>query len=140
MVPVSATVWREGHEALGATLMVRYLVRHTLAPGRTPRRQAEPPCRIGARGAISQTAPLSDVDRTPPWRRHGLSTARPGGPGGFSTSMAGVIRSPPGAIPSPPSWTPGRGEAELNNDLLVGADLLERGRGRRAAGSKRGPS
>jgi starch synthase (maltosyl-transferring) len=25
MVPVSATVWREGHEAVAATLVVRYL-------------------------------------------------------------------------------------------------------------------
>ena len=44
IVPVRATVWREGHEAVAATLVVRYLGRsYPLLSGTTARRMTAPP-------------------------------------------------------------------------------------------------
>src|SRR5258707_15062434 len=44
IVPISATVWREGHDAVAATLVVRYHGRHypqlTAAPGEIARQTA----------------------------------------------------------------------------------------------------
>ena len=57
---------------------------------------------------------------------HGAVHARTASGCGPSGSTAGATRSPPGARTSPPSSTRARARAELSNDLLIGARLLER--------------
>lgn len=120
IVPVSATVWREGHEALGATLTVRYLGKAYPRPG------AEPPC-PGPETVATSVKP----------RRYPMSTGHTHDVfhGQFTPDQMGLwgFRVDGWADPLT-SWRQsvtakldaGQGEAELNNDLLVGADLLDR--------------
>jgi len=55
VVPVSATVWREGHDAVSATLVVRY---HGTA---YPRLTDDPPGRVKSAAAIPISMPLYAV-------------------------------------------------------------------------------
>lgn len=125
VVPVSATVWREGHDALGATLVVRYLGKAYPRPGTEPPR-AEPP--------LAGTEPVAASVKP---RHYPMSTGRTHDVfhGQFTPDQVGLwgFRVDGWADPLT-SWRhsvtakldAGQGEAELNNDLLVGADLLDR--------------
>ncbi|MDH6245151.1 alpha-1,4-glucan--maltose-1-phosphate maltosyltransferase [Mycobacterium sp. OTB74] len=122
VVPISATVWREGHDAVAATLVVRY---HGVG---YPELAESPP------GAISVPAPprikvtptrLPMVPGDAPDLFHGqftpdtvgLWTFRVDGWGDpISTWRRGVTAK----------LDAGQSEAELSNDLLIGAALLER--------------
>lgn len=125
VVPVSATVWREGHEALGATLMVRYLGKAYPGPGAEPL-GAEPP-RAGTEHVLTSVKPRLYPMSTGYTHDvfHGQFTPDQVGLWGFRVDGWGDPLT---------SWRhsvtakldAGQSEAELNNDLLVGADLLDR--------------
>jgi starch synthase (maltosyl-transferring) len=124
VVPVSATVWREGHDAVAATLVVRY---HGTA---YPQLVEDPP------GIVSEPAPPVTPPRIKPLLlpmsagitpdvlhgqftpdQVGLWTFRVDGWGDpLATWRRGVTAK----------LEAGQGETELSNDLLVGAQLLER--------------
>ncbi|MCB0924287.1 MAG: alpha-1,4-glucan--maltose-1-phosphate maltosyltransferase [Mycobacterium sp.] len=114
IVPVCATVWREGHEAVSATLVVRYLGPHYPQPGRHP----------SAVGRVTpQLSPMTP-GRTPDVLhgqfspdRVGLWTFRVDGWGDPITSWRHGVTAKLNA---------GQGAEDLRNDLLVGADLLMR--------------
>ena len=124
VVPIKAAVWREGHDAVAATLVVRY---HGTAyprlvddpPGSTP----EPPGPVTPPRIKPLHLPMSP-GRTPDVLhgqftpdRVGLWTFRIDGWGDpIATWRKGVTAK----------LDAGQGEAELSNDLLVGALLLER--------------
>jgi len=125
IVPVRATVWREGHDAVAATLVVRYLgtAYPTLAddpPGLPPTETAATP----HPGRVKpQHFPMSP-GRTPDVFHgqftpdaEGLWTFRVDGWGDPITTWRRAVTAKLDA---------GQGEVELNNDLLVGAKLLER--------------
>ncbi|MGK2882326.1 MAG: alpha-1,4-glucan--maltose-1-phosphate maltosyltransferase [Mycobacterium sp.] len=130
VIPISATVWREGHDAVAATLVVRYLGRgypqladaplHTTAVGGTAvpavASSAEP--RVKPQLIAMATGEKPDVFHSqfvPD--REGLWTYRIDGWGDpISTWRHGVTRK----------LEAGQSEAELSNDLLVGARLYER--------------
>ncbi len=124
VVPVRATVWREGHEAVSATLVVRY---HGTSypplaqdpPGMTP----EPRASVPASRIKPLLLPMSPGETpdvlhgqfTPD--QVGLWTFRVDGWGDpLATWRKGVTAK----------LDAGQGETELNNDLLVGAGLMER--------------
>ena len=124
VVPVRATVWREGHEAVSATLVVRY---HGTSypplaqdpPGMTPEpRAGVPASRIKPLLLPMGPGETPDVlhgQFTPD--QVGLWTFRVDGWGDpLATWRKGVTAK----------LDAGQGETELNNDLLVGAGLLER--------------
>ena len=126
IVPVCATVWREGHEAVAATLVVRY------------RGQAYPQV---DRGSLSSPVgslpdPVDPTDQVTPVvspmspgrapdvfhghftpDRVGLWTFRVDGWGDPITSWRHAVIAKLDA---------GQGEEDLDNDLVVGAALLER--------------
>ena len=125
-----ATVWREGHDAVSATLVVRY-------HGTAYPRLARPPGRV----RTAQPVPIEDVVDPAPRRQPQLlpmsigprarriprrTSPRQRRACGRSGWTAGATRSPRGARASRPSSTPARAKAELSNDLLIGARLLER--------------
>lgn len=114
MVPVCATVWREGHESVSATLVVRHLGAVYPRPGQHP----APGGRV-----TPQLWPMSP-GRTPDVfhgqfvpDRVGLWTFRVDGWGDPVGSWRRTVTAKLDA---------GQGERELDNDLLVGAGLLER--------------
>ena len=131
IVPVRATVWREGHDAVAATLVVRYhgpaypqLVNGPTAPA----------------PATSEAVPIEKVV-TPRGRisRHHLPMAMGTTPdvfhGHFTPDSIGLWTYRVDAWGDPiATWRKaiiakleaGQGEEELSNDLLVGAQLLER--------------
>ncbi len=124
VVPVRATVWREGHEAVSATLVVRY---HGTSypplaqdpPGMTPEpRAGVPASRIKPLLLPMGPGETPDVlhgQFTPD--QVGLWTFRVDGWGDpLATWRKGVTAK----------LDAGQGETELSNDLLVGAGLLER--------------
>ncbi len=114
VVPVSATVWREGHDAVAATLVVRYLGPDYPQLGRAP---------AGAGRVKPILLPMSpgrepDVlhgQFTPD--QVGLWTFRVDGWGDPLTSWRHAVSA---------KLEAGQGEDELDNDLIVGAALLER--------------
>lgn len=125
VVPVRATVWREGHEAVAATLVVRYL-------GRTyPQVGHSATARLRSVAADSEDSPKvkpaqyrMSVGRTPDVfhgqfspDRVGLWTFRVDGWGDSITSWRHAVVAKLDA---------GQGEQDLDNDLVVGAALLER--------------
>lgn len=113
VVPVSASVWREGHEALGATLVVRYLGKSY------PRAGVEPiPSSVTPRSYPMSTGRTHDVfhGQFAP-DQVGLWSFRVDGWGDPLTSWHRSVTAKLDA---------GQSEAELNNDLLVGAALLDR--------------
>ena len=130
LVPVCATVWREGHEAVAATLVVRYLgpvypqVGHG-AVGRTTGRTksaANPAAETAPRVKPAQhrMAPgrTPDVFHTQ-FRpdRVGLWVFRVDGWGDPIATWRHAVTAKLDA---------GQGEQDLDNDLLMGASLLER--------------
>jgi starch synthase (maltosyl-transferring) len=137
IVPVTATVWREGHEAVSATLVVRY---HGTA---YPRLADDPPGRTKA----AEPVPIQEVVSSPPRVKPQLlpmSTRRTPDVfhGQFSPDSVGLWTYRVDGWGDPlATWRKnvtakldaGQSESELNNDLLVGARLLERA----AAGAPR---
>ena len=129
VVPVQATVWREGHDAVAATLVVRFhgTAYPQLADGAGAETSVRPvPIEDrGHSGAADQAAGHPDVDGAnsrrvprPVLPRHvGLWTFRIDGWGDpIATWRRAVIAK----------LDAGQSETELSNDLLVGARLLER--------------
>ncbi len=130
VVPVAATVWREGHEAVAATLVVRYLGRAHPQLGQNPARRVK--ASDGAELAEAAPAvarikpqlyPMS-LGRTPDLfhgqfvpDRVGLWTFRIDGWGDPLTTWRHNVTVKLDA---------GQGESELNNDLIVGGNLLAR--------------
>jgi starch synthase (maltosyl-transferring) len=130
ILPIRATVWREGHDAVAATLVVRY-------HGTAYPRLAEPPA--GLKPAV-EPVPIETVvnasQRVKPQR---LPMAPGSVPdvfhGQFTPDAVGLWTYRVDGWGDPLStWRhnvtakleAGQGESELNNDLLVGAQLLER--------------
>ena len=114
IVPVSATVWREGHEAVAATLVVRYLGAAYPRPGQLP----------APAGRVTPTLSAMTPGRTPDVFHGqftpdavGLWTFRVDGWGDPITSWRHAVDA---------KLEAGQGADELDNDLLVGATLLER--------------
>ena len=126
IVPVSATVWREGHDAVAATLVVRYLgtgypplsssAGRTIAatPGaattRAPRvKPILVPMSLGTEPDIFHSHFTPD--------RVGLWTYRVDG---WGDPIATWLHNVTAKLEA------GQSEAELSNDLLVGAKLFQR--------------
>lgn len=131
VVPVAATVWREGHEAVAATLVVRY-------HGTAYPELADPA--PGLPAAERTAVPIGDVV-TPPTpvkpRRLPMSLGRTPDVfhGHFTPDRVGLWSYRVDGWGDPfTTWRhnvtakldAGQSESELNNDLLVGAQLLER--------------
>ena len=130
VVPVRATVWREGHDAVAATLVVRYhgTAYPQLADGPAPQAPMQPvpiedvvtPApRIKPQAIPMSTGPDTRRVPRPVLPRHRRAVDLPGG-------RLGRPDRDLAARPSSPSSTPVRAKTELSNDLLVGARLLER--------------
>ncbi|WKG01894.1 alpha-1,4-glucan--maltose-1-phosphate maltosyltransferase [Mycolicibacterium sp. HK-90] len=127
VVPVRATVWREGHDAVSATLVVRYLgtdyPRLATGPGTASvpvpiDTVMQPTARIKPQALPMSTGHIPDVFHgqfTPD--SVGLWTYRVDGWGDPLATWRHAVEAKLGA---------GQSEAELSNDLLVGARLLER--------------
>ncbi|MDX1876109.1 maltotransferase domain-containing protein [Mycolicibacterium sp. 120266] len=124
VVPVSAAVWREGHDAVAATLVVRYhgsaypqLVEDPPGLSSAPRPPVAPP-RIKPQAlpmALGRTPDVFHGQFIPD--RVGLWTYRVDGWGDPISTWRKAVTAKLDA---------GQGESELSNDLLVGAQLLER--------------
>ena len=129
VVPVTATVWREGHDAVAATLVVRY---H--GPGYPP--LAEEPAGL----VRSQAVPIDEVV-TPTSRIRPTTYPMAAGRtpdvfhGQFTPDAVGLWTYRVDGWGDPiATWRQhviakleaGQSEGELDNDLLVGARLLER--------------
>jgi starch synthase (maltosyl-transferring) len=131
VVPIRATVWREGHDAVAASMVIRY-------HGTAYPRLAENPPGLTAPGAAP--VPIQDiVNPTPKVKPQTL----PMSPGRTPDVFHGLFRPDRVGL-----WTyrvdgwgdpiatwrhnvtakldAGQSEGELSNDLLVGAQLLER--------------
>ena len=130
IVPVRATVWREGHDAVSATLVVRY---HGTA---YPKLADDPPGRV----RTAEPVPIEDVVVPGPRIKPqllpmGMSRAPDEFHGQFSPSSIGLWTFRVDGWGDPiATWRKnvtakldaGQSESELSNDLLVGARLLER--------------
>lgn len=133
VVPVRATVWREGHDAVSATLVVRYLgtdyPRLATGPGTAPAPVSidtvlptNPAVRPSQR-IKPQALPMAQGDVPDVFHGQftpdsvGLWTYRVDGWGDPIATWRHAVEAKLGA---------GQSEAELSNDLLVGARLLER--------------
>jgi len=125
IVPVRATVWREGHEAVAATLVVRYLGQgYPHLAGTASRSMTAPP---GAGKALQRVKPvlLPMALGTEPDVYHGqfspdsvgLWTFRVDGWGDPISTWRHAVTA---------KLEAGQGELELSNDLLIGARLFER--------------
>ena len=137
LVPVCATVWREGHEAVAATLVVRYLgpayPQSGPADHHGPQREAavpgDPtahPTRVRPtqhRMTLGRTEDVFHSQFIPD--RVGLWTYRVDG---WGDPIAGWRNAVTAKLDA------GQGEQDLDNDLRVGASLLDRA----AAGVPRG--
>jgi starch synthase (maltosyl-transferring) len=131
IVPVSATVWREGHDAVAATLVVRY---HGTA---YPQLVESPP---GTRAATAEPVPIETlVNPASPVKPQRLPMSPGRTPdvfhGQFTPDSVGLWTFRVDGWGDPiATWRKGvtakldagQGEVELSNDLLVGARLLER--------------
>ena len=132
MVPVSAAVWREGHEAVAATLVVRYLgprypqvtesrrVKAVQAPERPIRA-------LDAKAEQQRVKPLllPMTEGQEPYVFHGVFTPDRVGLWTFRVDGWGdPIHSWRHGLVA--KLDAGQGETELSNDLLVGAALFER--------------
>ena len=131
IVPVRATVWREGHDAVAATLVVRY---HGPAYPQLVNGPAAPA------PSTTEAVPIEKVV-TPRSRttRHDLPMVMGATPdvfhGQFTPDSVGLWTYRVDGWGDPiATWRKavtakldaGQGEEELSNDLLVGARLLER--------------
>ena len=123
IVPVRATVWREGHDAVAATLVVRYhgtgypvLVPGPAQPAAAPAEPAGPrkkPQLLAM--APGRTPDVFHGQFTPD--AVGLWTFRVDGWGDPIASWRKAVIA---------KLDVGQGEAELSNDLIIGARLFER--------------
>jgi starch synthase (maltosyl-transferring) len=130
IVPVRATVWREGHEAVSATLVVRY---HGTA---YPKLADDPP----GRAKPAAPVPIDEVVSPPPRIKPQLLPMSMGRTpdvfhGAFSPDSVGLWTFRVDGWGDPiATWRKnvtakldaGQSEGELSNDLLVGARLLDR--------------
>ena len=137
IIPVRASVWREGHDAVSATLVVRY---HGTA---YPKLADDPPGRV----RTAEPVPIEEVVVPGPRIKPqllpmGMSRAPDVFHGQFSPSSVGLWTFRVDGWGDPiATWRKnvtakldaGQSESELSNDLLVGARLLERA----AAGAPR---
>ena len=137
LVPICATVWREGHEAVAATLVVRYLgsAYPQVGPSDHHRPQddtrasgepAVPPSKVRPtqhRMTLGRTEDVFHGQFIPD--RVGLWTFRVDG---WGDPIAGWRHTVTAKLDA------GQGEQDLDNDLRLGAALLERA----AAGVPRG--
>jgi len=130
IVPVSATVWREGHDAVAATLVVRY------------HGTAYPQLAEGPPGLVTSAEPVPIQEVVAPSSRKKprvlpMSSGRTPDVfhGQFSPDSVGLWTFRVDGWGDPiATWRKnvtakldaGQGENELSNDLLVGARLLER--------------
>ena len=126
VIPVSAAVWREGHEAVAATLVVRYL--GTRYPQVADARGTKAVQAAEQEAAVAEKVKPRQLPMTmglEPFVFHGqfapdrvgLWTFRVDGWGDLIHSWRhGLVAK----------LDAGQGEKELSNDLLVGAALLER--------------
>ncbi len=130
IVPVSATVWREGHDAVAATLVVRY------------HGTAYPQLAEGPPGLVTSAEPVPIQDVVAPSSRKKprvlpMSIGRRPDVfhGQFSPDSIGLWTFRVDGWGDPiATWRKnvtakldaGQSEGELSNDLLVGAKLLER--------------
>jgi starch synthase (maltosyl-transferring) len=115
-VPVKATVWREGHDAVAATLVVRYLGCRYPKPGEPP---AEP--------SAAHPAPLYTPMQTgfDAYVFHGSFTPDTVGLWSFRVEGWGdPLQSWRSAVTA--KLDAGQSESELSNDLLIGAELFDR--------------
>ncbi|WP_101946284.1 alpha-1,4-glucan--maltose-1-phosphate maltosyltransferase [Mycobacterium sp. 3519A] len=130
IVPVRATVWREGHDAVSATLVVRY---HGSA---YPKLAEDPPGLVRPAEAVPIEKVVSPAPRIKPQL---LPMAMGRTPdvfhGHFSPDSVGLWTFRVDGWGDPiATWRKnvtakldaGQSESELSNDLLVGAKLLER--------------
>jgi starch synthase (maltosyl-transferring) len=146
MVPVRATVWRDGHEAVAATLVVRYLGRgyprlagiadRTMTSGDEPvARRADRSDEPSARTA-DRSAAASGSQRVKPIL---IPMARGATPdvfhGEFTPDSVGLWTFRVDGWGDPiETWRhaitakldAGQSESELSNDLLIGAKLFQR--------------
>ena len=130
IVPVRATVWREGHDVVSATLVVRY---HGTA---YPRLADDPPGRVKP----AEPVPIEDVVSPAPRVKPQLLPMSLGRTpdvfhGQFSPNSVGLWTFRVDGWGDPiATWRKhviakldaGQSESELSNDLHVGARLLER--------------
>ncbi|MGC1154348.1 maltotransferase domain-containing protein, partial [Mycobacterium sp.] len=129
VIPVRASVWREGHDSVAATLVVRYLGPRYPLVGETRRLKA-------VQAPAVADAPADPLVRVKPFLvpmsmgeepyvfhgqftpdRVGLWTYRVDGWGDPIHTSRHAIEA---------KLEAGQGESELSNDLIVGAQLLER--------------
>jgi starch synthase (maltosyl-transferring) len=131
VVPVKAVVWREGHDAVAATLVVRY-------HGTGYPRLAKAPA--GVAPPQVEAVPIDEVvGPSPKVKRHHLPMSPGREPdvfhGQFTPDAVGLWTFRVDGWGDPlATWRKnvtakldaGQGESELSNDLLLGAQLLER--------------
>ncbi len=132
VIPVRATVWREGHDAVAATLVVRY-------HGRTyPRLVTGPAVTAGAPGSVGDPEALASP--APARKKPQILPMSPGETpdvvhGQFVPDAVGLWTYRVDGWGDPiATWRhaivakleAGQGETELSNDLIIGAQLLER--------------
>src|SRR6185437_4870269 len=130
VVPVRAAVWREGHDAVAATLVVRYLGLRYPQIGETRRLKATQAPAV-ARSAVEpgvRVKPLHvpmSPDGMEPYVFHGAFTPDRVGLWTYRVDGWGdPIHTWRHAVEA--KLDAGQGESELSNDLLVGAHLMER--------------
>ena len=129
VVPVRAAVWREGHDAVAATLVVRYLGPRYPQVGETRRVKAvqAPELTETAAEPLPRVKPLLLPMSTgqEPYVFHGQFTPDRVGLWTFRVDGWGdPIHSWRHAVET--KLEAGQGETELSNDLLLGAQLLQR--------------
>jgi starch synthase (maltosyl-transferring) len=129
VIPVRASVWREGHDAVAATLVVRYLGPRYPQLGETRRLRAvqAPAAAEPAADPLVRVKPLHVPMSMgeEPYIFHGAFTPDSIGLWTFRVDGWGdPIHTWRHAIVA--KLDAGQGESELSNDLLMGAQLLER--------------
>lgn len=130
IVPVTATVWREGHDAVAATLVVRYHGRGY------PKLVEDPPGLVRTAEAVPIEDVVTPASRIKPQRLPMSTGTTPDVlHGQFTPDAVGLWTFRVDGWGDPiATWRKnvtakldaGQSEAELSNDLLVGAALLER--------------
>ncbi|MGB6147818.1 MAG: maltotransferase domain-containing protein, partial [Mycolicibacter algericus] len=124
VVPVEAAVWRDGHDAVAATLVVGYLGRDYPAPPGPHGLDQDAP---EGRAACPRTEPLlvAMTAGAQPYVFHGQFVPEQIGLWSFRVDgWTDSIRSWRDAVLA--KLDAGQGEAELSNDLLIGAELFDR--------------
>jgi starch synthase (maltosyl-transferring) len=135
VVPVRAAVWREGHEAVAATLVVRYLGPRYPEVTELRRLKAVQVTEAAPTGAAVASGPAAHARVKPllvpmtmgeePFVFHGQFTPDRVGLWTFRVDGWGdPIHSWRDAVVA--KLDAGQGETELSNDLLVGARLFDR--------------